>query len=87
VECKFKDAWNKEHIVHEKVPVVTEKDLDMNSEYPQEGIIACEILKKWLDKDNRIINTISTEKPWAIETTFGLSELDVLDEQLTEFIQ
>lgn len=85
VECKFNDAWNKEHIFQEKVPVVTEIDLDANSKYPQDAIIACEVLKSWKDEDGRIIFTVSTEKPWAVETIDGLTEFDVVAEQLIEF--
>ena len=47
VECIFCDAYGKEHVVQDKVPVVTKKDLDPNSEYPQEGAIAWEIVKEW----------------------------------------
>ncbi|MCS3798758.1 hypothetical protein [Niastella sp. OAS944] len=46
VECSFTDAWGKLHIVEEKVPIVTDKDLNANSHYPQEGFIDCEVLKK-----------------------------------------
>lgn len=46
VECKFYDAFGNEHIVRDRVPAVTEKDLDANSEYPQDGVIACEIVKE-----------------------------------------
>jgi len=84
VECKFNDAWNKEYTVQDKVPVVTEKYLDANSEYPQEGVIACEIMKQWVDKDERTIFTVTTKKPWAVDTFDGLTEFDVLEEQLIE---
>ena len=84
VECSFFDAWKKEHRVQEKIPVVTEKDLDENSDYPQDGIIACEIIKIWTDKYNRKLYTVSTEKPWDIETLEGLNEFDLLEEQLIE---
>lgn len=83
VECKFNDAWNKEHTVQDKVPIVTEKDLDANSEYPQDGVIACEIMKQWFDKDERKIFTVTTEKPWAVYTIDSLTEFDILEEQLT----
>jgi hypothetical protein len=85
VECKFNDAWNKEHIVHDKVPIVTEEDLDANSEYPQDGTIACEIIKQWIDKDGRTIFTVSTEKPWGVDTIDGLTEFDILEDQLIEY--
>ena len=41
VECTFIDAWNKEHIIHEKVPVVSTENLNEDSIYPSEGAIAC----------------------------------------------
>jgi hypothetical protein len=84
VECKFNDAWNKEHTVQDKVPIVTEKDLDANSEYPQDGVIACEIIKQWVDKDERKIFTVTTENPWAVDTIDGFTEIDILEQQLTD---
>lgn len=87
VECKFNDAWNKEHTVKDKVPIVTEKDLDANSEYPQDGVIACKIISKWKDKDERTIFSVTTEKPWAVDTIDGLTEFDILEEQLIELNQ
>jgi hypothetical protein len=87
VECKFNDAWNKEHTVQDKVPIVTEKYLDANSDYPQDGVIACEIIKQWIDENGRKILTVSTEKPWAVDTIDGLTEFDILEEQLTKLNQ
>ncbi len=84
VECMFIDAWNKKHIVQDKVPIVTEKDLDASSEYPQEGVIACELLKEWEDKDGRRIITVTTAKPWGVDTIEGLTEFDLLEEHLVE---
>lgn len=87
IECKFNDAWNKEHIVQDKVPIVTEKDLDANSEYPLDGVIACEMIKQWVDKDERKIFTVTTKKPWAVDTIDGLTEFDILEELLTDINQ
>ena len=87
VECKFNDAWNKEHTVQDKVPIVTEKYLDADSDYPQDGVIACEIISKWKDKDERTIFSVTTEKPWAVDTIDGLTEFDILEEQLTDIKQ
>ena len=84
VECNFFDAWNKEHIVQDKVPIVTEKYLDANSEYPQDGIIACEIVKEWKDTNGKTIFTVNTAKPWGVDTIDRLTEIDVLQEQLIE---
>ncbi|MHA3788499.1 hypothetical protein ACX0HA_09840 [Flavobacterium hauense] len=84
VECTFIDAWNKKHIIHEKVPVVTTENLDTNSIYPVEGIVNCEIIKEYTDSNNRIIVTISTEKPWDISTIEDMNVFDILENQLTE---
>ena len=84
VECKFRDAWNREHTVQDKVPILTEKYLDANSEYPQDGVIACELVKEWQDPKGRAIITVSTMKPWYVDTLEGLTEFDLLTEQLTE---
>jgi len=84
VECRFADAWGNEHIVQDKVPILTDKDLDTNSEYPQDGVIAFEFIKTWTDQDGRTIYKINTEKPWGVETIKGLTEFDILEEQITE---
>ena len=84
VECKFIDAWGKEHTIEEKVPVVTKEDLDANSKYPAKGIVACEIIKAYTDKNSRLLRTVSIEKPWDISTTENLYEFDVLKDQIIE---
>jgi len=84
VECKFVDAWSKEHTIQDKVPIVTEKYLDEKSEYPQDGVVACEVIKRWTDQIGRIIFTVSTENPCSVNTLEGLSEFDLLEEQLSE---
>jgi hypothetical protein len=84
VECSFTDAWGKRHVVQDKVPIVTDKYLDANSIYPQEGVIACEVVKKWKDKDGRLISTVDTTRPWGIDTIEGLTQFDFLDLQIVE---
>ena len=84
VECRFYDAMNKEHIVEEKVAVVTDKFLDANSEYPQDGIIACEIINEWKNRDGKIIITVDTSQPWAVETIEEITKFDLFEEQLTD---
>ena len=85
VECKFKDAWGAEHTVLEKYPIVTDKVLDAESLYPQEGLIVCELVKEWQDTTGRNIVTVNSEMPWGIETTTGATEFDLEQEQLIEF--
>lgn len=83
VECKFHDISGKEYIVQDKIPIFTDKDLDANSEYPQEGVIACKIINERIDKYGRKIVKVNTS-PWGVETVDGLFEFDVLEEQLVE---
>ncbi len=82
VECTFKDAWNVEHIIREKIPIVTDKKLDINSTYPLEGIIACKHIKKWVDDKGRTLFTVNTDKPWGVQTVDGKTEFDLCLEQL-----
>ena len=84
VECSFFDTSNKEHIVQDKVPIVTEMYLDANSNYPQDGIIACEIIKEWKDITGQTIFKVNTSKPWGVDTIDGLTEFDVLENQLVK---
>ncbi len=87
VECIFYDAFGKEHIVVDKVPIVTDKYLDANSEYPQDGVIACEIVKKWEDANGKTVFTVSIAKPWGVATIEGLTEFKLFEEQLTDLLR
>ena len=83
VECRFYDALDKEHLVIDKVPVVTLENLDAHSTYPRPGVIGCTVLKEYMDERGRNIISVTTEKPWAIDTTEGLTEFEILESQLT----
>lgn len=76
VECKFKDAWDNEFILVEKVPIVTTESLDNDSKYPREGFVACEVVEKWTDKGGRNLLKIDLDKPWGVETVDGLTKFD-----------
>nr|WP_294787352.1 hypothetical protein [uncultured Flavobacterium sp.] len=81
VECTLVDALNKLHIIIDKVPVVTDKYLDANSDYPQDGEIACTIIKQWTNDKGQKIYKIDTS-PWGIDSIEELKEFDVFEEQL-----
>ena len=84
VECRLVDARGCEHIFHEKVPVVTQADIDEHSEYPQSGVIGCTVIARRLGSDRREIVEVDTEKPWAINSTTGQMRFEVRAEQLEE---
>lgn len=77
IECRFMDVLGKEHIIHEKVPVITHEDLDENSTYPRPGSIACEIMEQYPVSGGSEILIIDTSKPWGIETTTGETIFEV----------
>jgi hypothetical protein len=83
-ECQFTDAWGHEWTFVDKVPIFTSSLLDATSSYPQPGIIACQIVKKWQDVDGREIVTVDTTAPDAIEATTGEFCFDVLPTQIIE---
>ena len=85
VECRIADAWGKEWSFVEKLPVVSRDDLGAESEYPQTGIVACEIVKRWQDDQNRDLATIDTTKPWGVESSDGNTQFDILVDQLVNY--
>ena len=83
VEARLTDAWNKEFVFHAKVPIFTKEHLDANSNYPQQGVIACMLVKEYT-VEGRQIMIVNTEKPWAVDSINGIYEFEVLPEQLIE---
>jgi hypothetical protein len=84
VECQLLDAYGNEWIFLEKTAIVALGHLDADSDYPQPGVIAGEMMKQWQDMNGQEIVSVNTEKPWGIETLTGVSRFDVLRSQLIE---
>jgi hypothetical protein len=63
VECSFVDACGREWIFHEEVPIVTNKRLGPESAYPQDGAIACKVLKTYKDLKGIVVARINTDSP------------------------
>lgn len=82
LEVRFTDAWEKEHIIIEKVPVITTEGFYEITELPTHEFVPCELIKRWVDSNERIIVTVSTERPYCICSTEDLLEFDLLEEQL-----
>jgi hypothetical protein len=85
VECRLFDVYGKEWIFQDKTAIFSSDILNANSNYPQPGVIACEITKRWQGADGREIISIDTAIPWAVEAITGETVFDVLREQLIEF--
>ncbi len=82
VECSFLDALGRRHVFIEKVPVVTTEDLWVDSQYPLQGAIACQVQREWREADARALAQVSTKLPWGVESTSGESSFVVLATQL-----
>ena len=77
VECELADAAGKKWLFREKVPIVTDRDLDENSEYPQPGVIACEVVGRRRDEHGWETITVNTEVPDGVESVDGQTRFDV----------
>jgi hypothetical protein len=84
VECSLIDAWGAKHLFVEKVPVVTREALGESSSYPQRGVVACDVIRRWRDTDDRELATVATNKPWGVESNNGQTQFDVLVSTLSE---
>jgi hypothetical protein len=83
VECSLIDAVGQEHLFVEKLPVVTDADLDDASSFPCAGVFACVQIRRF-QRDGRQIVSIDTQSPWGIEATTGKTQFDVWAEQLCD---
>jgi hypothetical protein len=77
VECEFADAEGRRHLIIEKVPVVTAEDLDADSKYPKPGTVRCQIIRRYRNEKGKEFVCITTDRPFGIESTEGLSEFTV----------
>lgn len=83
VECQFVDSRNRLHSFIEKIPVVTDADLWSDSDYPQHGIIECELLERSADEFGETA-VVSTVRPWGVESVNGLTQFVIRSETLVE---
>ena len=84
VRVKLVDAWGIEHTFVDKSPVFTAASLDADSHYPQPGLLACQLVIKWQDAQDREIVTVDTELPDHVATIAGETRFDVLPKQIAE---
>jgi hypothetical protein len=71
VECSLIDSSGKTHLFLEKVSVVTSSDLWSGSQYPQPGVIACQVERKLQGPEGETLVQVNTELPWHVESTAG----------------
>jgi hypothetical protein len=84
VECLLTDAFGHAWYFVEKVPIVSEENLDANSSYPRAGIIACREIERRMDNVGRELLVVDTTDPWGVEATSGETEFVVRPDQVAE---
>jgi hypothetical protein len=84
VEGTLVDAHGREWKLVDKVPVITDADLDEESTYPQPGSIACAFVRSRLDETGREIVTVDTRLPWGVDATTEDTVFEVYRDQLIE---
>ena len=83
VECKLVDAYGREHLFVEKVPVVSLEDLDASSTYPRSGSIGCEVIERKFIGGVEFV-TINSAMPWGTESVDGEEVFCVRSDQLND---
>ena len=85
VECRFVDAAGRTHIFVEKVPVVSDENLDATSAYPRPGVLGCQPVGSRAGAEGQEIIIVETVQPWGIESKAGETRFEVVREQIIEF--
>jgi|SRR5215469_456186 len=84
VECQLENANGNRILFIEKTAIVSTANLDAKTNYPQPGILACEVLRRRRERAGREVVRIDTERPWHIESVEGSTEFDVAAESLVD---
>ena len=84
VECRLTDRHGRARAFIEKLPVVSRADLDGRSQYPQPGVIACEILESGRDSSGCEFTVIDTERPWGISSVDDIFRFEVFTDDIVE---
>jgi hypothetical protein len=85
VACELFDASGRRHTFIDKVLVFSNETLDAESEYPQAGMIRCVVVEGWREITGQELVRVNTTVPFFIESTQGLSEFIVRQNQVSPF--
>ncbi len=84
VACELVDTNGRCHRIVEKVPIVSDADIDWNTPLPQMGSLRCKVLTRYRDRTGREIVRVTSISPEDVESTEGLTEFEVLATELSE---
>jgi hypothetical protein len=83
IAVEFVDAEGKVHTLIDKVPVLSDEDLDAASPYPRPGVVRVEVLSRSQDARGREVVRVTTNIPDCVESTEKLSEFSVFPAQVS----
>lgn len=84
VELRLVDAAGVTHLFIEKVPVVTDLDLDRRSRYPQPGVLACTLLERSVGDDGGVHLLVDTARPLGVSSIDDQTRFLVRADQILE---
>jgi hypothetical protein len=67
-----------------KTAIVSAEHLDARTTYPQQGIVAGEIVQRSLDAVRQVVR-INIKRPWNVESVEAVTRFDVLADSLAEW--
>lgn len=82
VECRLVDAAGRIWLFRDKWPIFTRADFDDQTEFPQPGVIRCQIIESHVSTDGRKLAVIDTERPDGVDSTTGDYRFEVFASQL-----
>ena len=82
VECVLRDANDREWFFTDKCVTFTQEPISEGMAFPQPGVLACELVREWIDEQGRSRCLIDTEKPWDVAARDGETRFEVFKEQL-----
>lgn len=82
VDCRLVDIDGREHLFHEKIPVVTAASVWSDTEFPQPGVIAGVVVERRVRSDGREALVVDTKQPWDVQSLAGGTQFEVGPEQL-----
>ena len=81
IEFSFTDYKNQIHKFIDKIPIITNQELDENSEYPIEECILIDILNKE-DENEEVLYSFRFKESYGLESTNGESIFKIGKEQI-----
>jgi hypothetical protein len=82
VECVLVDAFGQEHVFVEKIPAVLADPTVLAMGLPQPVVLGCLEIGRSTLKDGSELVRIDTNSPFGFESEAGISQFEVLSEQL-----